>query len=79
MHELRRSKKKARHQSRDRWNLDGLDAALESVGVAPCLERPDKAILIETEDGVQRMTVREMFDSFERDAVNFEALKVGVG
>ena len=44
--------------------LDGLDAALEGGGVAPCLERPDKAILIETEDGVQRMTVREMFNSF---------------
>ncbi len=27
----------------------------------------DEVILIETEDGVQRMTVREMFDDFERD------------
>ncbi len=36
-------------------------------------------ILIETEDGVQRMTVREMFESFEHAAENFEALKVCVG
>ena len=57
MHELRRSKKKARHQSRDRGNLDDLDAAPESVGVAPCLERPDGVILIEAEEGVQRGTV----------------------
>ncbi len=36
-------------------------------------------ILIETEEGVQRMTVREMFDSFERDAADLEALRVCVG
>ncbi len=30
-------------------------------------EWPDKMILIETEDGVQRMTVGEMFDDFEPD------------
>jgi hypothetical protein len=35
--------------------------------------------LIETEEGVQRMTVREMFESFERYAADFEALKVCVG
>jgi len=28
-------------------------------------EWPDEVILIETEDGVQRMTVREMFGDFE--------------
>ncbi len=41
--------------------------------------RPDKVILIEDENGVQRMTAVEMFDSFERDAADFEALKVCVG
>ena len=40
-------------------------------------EWPDKMILIETEYGVQRMTV-EMFDSFERDLEDLEALKVCV-
>ncbi len=42
-------------------------------------ERPDGVILIEGEDGVQRMTAREMFESFERDAADLEALKVCVG
>ena len=36
-------------------------------------------ILIEGEDGVQRMTAREMFESFDRDAADLEALKVCVG
>ena len=42
-------------------------------------EWPDEVILIETEEGVQRMTEREMFDSFERDLDDFEALKICVG
>jgi hypothetical protein len=32
------------------------------------------ALVIEDEYGVQRMTKREMFDSFERDLDDFEAL-----
>ncbi len=36
-------------------------------------------ILIEDEYGVQRMTMCEMFDSFERDLDDFEALKICVG
>ncbi len=48
--------------------------------VASCpLEWTDGVILIEDEDGVQRMTAREMFDSFERDAEDLEALKICVG
>ena len=43
------------------------------------MERPDTVILIETEDGVQRMTAAEMFDNFERDAAELEALRVCVG
>ncbi len=35
--------------------------------------------MIETEDGVQRMTMCEMFDDLERDLEDFEALKVCVG
>ena len=35
--------------------------------------------MIEDEDGVQRMTMCEMFDSFERDLDDFEALKICVG
>ncbi len=71
--------KKARHQSRDRLNLDDLDAALE-VGMRRSPdERPDGVILIEGEDGVQHMAAREMFESFERDAADLEALKVCVG
>jgi hypothetical protein len=37
------------------------------------------ALVIEDEDGVQRMTMYEMFDSFERDLDDFGALKVCVG
>ena len=51
----------------------------DRLAITPLPVRADGVILIETEDGVQRMTAREMFDSFERDVVNFEALKVCVG
>ncbi len=44
----------------------------DRLAITPLPVRADGVILIETEDGVQRMTVREMFDSFE-------ALKVCVG
>ncbi len=83
MHEpgrvISRSTKRARDQSRDRWNLDNLDAALE-VGVRRSPEeKPDEAILIETEGGVQRMRLCKMLDDLERDLENFEALRVCVG
>ncbi len=39
-------------------------------------ERTDKSIMIETEDGVQRMTLCEMFAEFERDLENLEVLKI---
>ena len=78
MHEPRRlnicsrSTKRARHQSRERRNLDDLYAVLE-VGVRRSLkENPDEVILIEGEYGVQRTTLRQMFD-------DFQALKVCVG
>ena len=77
---------------RSLWNLDcslvagGADDPFHLVrapkarGVRRTLEeRPDEVILIETEDGVQRRTVCKMFDSFERDADDLEALKVCVG
>ena len=52
--------------------------ALES-GRRSLPERSDEVILIETGDGVQRMTVCDMLDSFERNLEDFEALKVCVG
>ena len=45
----------------------------------PLPERTDEMILIETGGGVQRMTVCDVLDSFERDLEGFEVLKVCVG
>ncbi len=45
-------------------------------GFGSCHSAP---ILIETDDRVQRMTVREMFESFDRYLEDFEALNVCVG
>ena len=39
----------------------------------------DQNILIEGENGVQRLTARAMFESFDRDLDDFEALRVCVG
>ena len=41
--------------------------------------REHEAIMFETETGLERMTVRQMFDEFAGDAEDFEALKVCVG
>ena len=51
----------------------------DRLAITPLPVRADEVILIETEDEVQRTTVREKFDSFERDLDDFEALKVCVG
>ncbi len=40
----------------------------------------DEALWLETDDGTaSRMTAREMFKSFERNAANLDALKICVG
>ncbi len=56
-----------------------LDAALKSNVRRVADRSPDEVILIETEDGVERMTLRVIFYDFERDLDDFEALKVCLG
>ncbi len=68
-----------RRRSRGRWNLEGLDAALEALVRRSLPDGSDEVILVETGDGVQRMTARDMLDSFERALEGFEVLKVCVG
>ena len=59
---------------------DDLDAALEADVRAAYEGRMDEMIWTEADDGIAaRMTAAEMFDSFERDAANLDALKVCVG
>ncbi len=59
---------------------DELDAALEADVRSAYEGRMDEMIWTEGDDGIAaRMTAAEMFDSFERDAADLEALKVCVG
>ena len=55
-------KKNAASSSRGRLSLDVLDAALESRGVVPLLEKADGVILIEDEEGVQRLATLTIGD-----------------
>ena len=68
----------ARAEPRD--VVDDLDAAVEAEVRAAYEGREGEMIWTEAEDGIaERMTAREMFDGFERDLDDFEALKVCVG
>ncbi len=61
-------------------NQEALDAAVEADVRAAYEGRGDEPIWTEADDGTAaRMTADEMFESFERDAADFEALKVCVG
>ena len=60
--------------------VDDLDAAVEADVRAAYEGRDAERIWTEADDGTaKRMSIGEMFDSFERDLDNFEALKVCVG
>lgn len=56
-----------------------VDAAIEADVRRIYAERGGDEILIEGEGGFERMTADEMFDSFERDAADLDALRVCVG
>ncbi len=63
----------------DALDQDALDAAVEADVRAAYEGREDELIWTETDGIAERMTAREMFDSFERDAEDLEALKICVG
>lgn len=52
---------------------DILDGAARRIAPAPPATPGERAAI------AQRMTAREMFDSFERDLDDFEALKICAG
>ena len=59
---------------------EALDAAVEADVRGAYEGRGDEPIWTEADDGTAaRMTARAMFETFERDAADFEALKVCVG
>ena len=51
-----------------------------AVDATECAIKVQRALARRNEDGTAaRMTAREMFESFERDAADFETLKICVG
>ena len=63
----------------DALDQEALDAAVEADVRAAYAGREGEMIWTETDGIAERMTAREMFDSFERDLDDFEALKICVG
>ena len=59
--------------------MDEADAIAETDLRARYEGRENETILIEDADGVRRMTVAEMFQSFQRDADDLAALRACAG